>query len=245
MIRKCWMIMVLTFAGACVVRGAIVADWTFETSAPNGYGTAIGGIAAEDGVNASTSMASGFHANSSTTWSSPAGNSGTLHSFSAEHWSVGDYFQFATSTLGYNNIMVTFEQTSSSTGPSAFKLAYSTDGTTYFDISGDSYTVGTTTWSTSSGTLKATILDFDVSTTTAVNGQNAVYFRLIDTSTTAAGGGIVGSGGSSRVDDFEISGSISAVPESPAWGGMAGAGLIVLCCLRAWRNRRSGEDLNP
>jgi hypothetical protein len=241
MIRKWQFILVLMAVGACVGRAAVtLADWTFETSAPNGYGTTIGGIAPEAGVNAGTSTASGFHVSPSTAWSSPAGNCGTAHSFSADRWGVGDYFQFKTTTLGYNNIMVAFEQTSSSTGPSAFKLAYSTDGATYCDIAGDSYIVGMTTWSTTSGTLKGTVLNFDLSSITAVNNDSVVYFRLIDNNNTAANGGVVGTIGSSRIDDFTISG-VETVPEPAAWGAISGAGLLALCSLRVWRQCRCSE----
>ena len=238
MTRKCWFIVALIFAGAGMVHAAItLADWTFDTSAPYGYGTIISGITAEGGVNAATSIASGFHS-TSTSWTSPQGNCGTAHSLSADHWTVGDYFQFTTSTLGCDDIVVTFEQTSSSTGPSAFKLAYSTDGTTFIDITGDSYVVGTTSW-TSSGTLKATILDFDLSSITTVNNQGAVYFRLIDTSNLAAGGGYVASGGTSRVDDFEI--GATPVPEPAAWGFISALGLLGICGVRLWRQRHASS----
>jgi hypothetical protein len=227
---------------AGLTKADVMADWTFDTSAPNGYGTAIGGITAENGINADTSTASGFHASSATLWSSPQGNCGTLHSFSADHWAVADYFQFKTTTLGYKDIVVTFEQTSSSTGPSAFELAYSTDGKTYFDIAGDTYTVGTTDWSSSSGTQKATILDFDLSSIAAVNNDSAVYFQLIDASTAAAGGGSVKTTGTSRVDDFEITG-IAAVPEPATCGVISAISLLGACGLHEWRQHRGREKI--
>jgi len=224
------------FAGSCMCRATVIADWSFEASQPNGSGNTIAGIQAEDGVNAASSIASGYHQNSSS-WSSPSGD-GTAHSFCANHWAVNDYFQFETSTIGFRDIEITFEQTSSSTGPSAFEVVYSTDGVTYAGFVGDTYAVGTTSWS-STGPLKATILDFDLSSIAAINDSSVVYFRLVDLNSVAAGGGSVGSSGTARVDDFSINGAVVPVPE-PAWQGLVSAMLpLILCGLVLWRLRES------
>lgn len=219
-------------------RATVIADWSFEASQPNGSGNTIAGIQAEDGVNAASSIASGYHQNSSS-WSSPSGD-GTAHSFCANHSAVNDYFQFETSTIGFRDIEITFEQTSSSTGPSAFKLVYSTDGVKYLDFAGNGYTVGTTSWS-STGPLKATILDFDLSSVAVLNNSVNVFFCLVDTSTANAGGtGSVGSSGTSRVDDFSINAdSVVPVPE-PAEQGLVAATLpLILCSWLLWRLRGS------
>ena len=211
-----------------------LANWNFDGSSISTIGTSPGNIGADSGVNASTSFATGLHASGSTKWTSPQGNSGSLYSFSADHWAVGDYFQFTTSAAGYKNLVISFEQTSSGTGPSAFKLAYSTDGNTFYDVAGGSYTVGSTSWG-SSGTLKDTIVNMDLSANTTLNNANTVYFRLIDTSTTAAGGGVVGTSGTSRVDDFTI--SAVTVPELEESGLIASTILLVLCGRSLWRQK--------
>jgi len=75
------------FAAAGMVactRAQTIADWTFETTIPS----AAGPYSPEVGAGS----ASGSHALGTTVYSSPAGN-GSSHSFSANMWTTGDYFQ--------------------------------------------------------------------------------------------------------------------------------------------------------
>ena len=118
---------------ASAAHATTIATWTFETSQPGvvdgpaapGAGIYITNITAEVG----TGTASGLHAGAAT-YSSPAGN-GSSHSFSGNTWAVGDFYQFAVSTVGAQNIQVSYDQTSSGTGPGQFYLAYSTDGVNF------------------------------------------------------------------------------------------------------------------
>src|SRR5262245_50023603 len=99
---------------------AQIASWTFETSMPTGTpgaGVWITNIASEVG----SGIASGLHVGA-VTYSNPAGN-GSAQSFSANAWAVNDYFQFVVSTIGYSGLGVSFDQTSSATGPGRFTLA--------------------------------------------------------------------------------------------------------------------------
>ena len=206
------------FTGTWAMQASILAQWTFETSVPS----TAGPFTAENGVYNTTSAALGFHASASTVYSNPAG-AGSAESFSADHWAIGDYFQFATSTLGYSGVQISFEASSSSTGPVNFKFAYSPDGQHFTDS--NTYTL-LGTWSSNlspSGVAKYSF-PFDLSTVAALDNQTSVYFRLIDDGTTAINGGTVGTGGSSRVDDFTISADpiqTAAVPEPSTW--LAGA----------------------
>ena len=106
-----------TIAGfSLAAYAAPLATWTFETTPPSGTGQANGPYLADSGLLAGTSNANGFHASEATTWSNPSGN-GSLESWSSNNWAIGDYYQFATSTTGFEDIIVTFDQTRSSTGP--------------------------------------------------------------------------------------------------------------------------------
>ena len=231
MYRKWRLVMFALAAGACTGRAAIVADWTFETSQPVGNGSDMNGIVAEGGTAATSSIASGHHASVSTAWTNPQGDA-SVTSFSANHWAVGDYFQFKTATLGYNQIIISFEQISSSTGPTGFKLAYSTDGNNFTDVSGAAYVVANPSsinWTTG-GTLKPSIESFDLSSIAAVDGQNTIYFRLIDT--TSPGGGT----GTSRVDDFMV----SATPIPELNGGLSfGIIMLAFCGFELYRQHKS------
>lgn len=234
--QKCSFIIMLALAGECVCRAGLttLADWTFESSQPTGYGATTGGFAAESGLNAGTSVASGYHANSSTTWSSPAGN-GSLHSFSSEHWGVGDYYQFSVSTVGFTKLFVQYDQISSSTGPGIFLFEYSSDGVN-FTVLGADYAVKSSNWSSGSQTASTTFTE-NLGSITALDNNSTVTFRLVDDSATAAGGGNVGTGGTDKIDNFIISGNVMPAPE-PAWGEYSGAGLLAMCGVRLWRQRQ-------
>src|SRR5262245_18013945 len=98
----------VVFVSSANLSAALVAEWSFETSAP----ATAGPHNAEGGLNAgSVSQALGFHVGAAV-YSSPAGN-GTARSFSSNTWAVGDYYQFSTSTTGHSNLYVQWEQVSS------------------------------------------------------------------------------------------------------------------------------------
>ena len=204
----------------------VLANWTFETSVP----VTAGPFAAEGGLNAASSFASGLHASGSVAYSTPSGN-GSAHSFSSNNWAVGDYYQFTTSTTGFSNISVVWDQVGSSTGPKNFDLRYSTDGTNF--TTAGSYTVlSTPSWSAGAAQTGETYT-FDLSGVTSLNQAATVTFRLVDTSTTSIGNGTVATTGTDRVDNF----SISSVPEPATYaaifGGVALAGAF-------WRRRSRG-----
>jgi len=235
--------------------GAPLAQFTFEAnsgSLPSGAGSATsvttsasvvyGPLAAESGIGS----AFGFHV-STTGYSTPAGN-GSTHSFSSNDWTVGDYYQFNVPATSIQNLVLTFAQISSSTGPSQFQLQYSVDGTSFSSFSG--YTIPFLTFSgtattTGGGTITTTgssgfsaansnsnfVFSFDLSAVTALNGNSNAAFRLVDNGTQALnGGGAVAAGGTDRVDDFAVSGT--AVPEP------ASLSLISLAGVSALRRRR-------
>jgi MYXO-CTERM domain-containing protein len=200
--------------------GAVtVAQWTFETSVP----VTAGPFAAEVG----SGTALGSHTSGSAVYSNPVGN-GSGESFSSNYWSVDDYYQFQTSTTGYADVMLSWDQTSSSTGPKDFKLSYSTDGTVFTDFA--SYAVlgnGTSpnlSWS-SSTPQPVYNFAYDLSGVTALDNQAKVYFRLTNTSTTAINGSAVATSGTDRVDNFMI--AAAPVPEADTWAMLlAGLGLV-------------------
>jgi hypothetical protein len=211
----------IVLAIGTVGRAAVLAQWTFETSVP----ATAGPFNPEVG----SGQASGSHAGAAT-YSSPAGN-GSSRSFSSNTWAVGDYYQFQTSTTGSEDLLVTFDQTSSSTGPRDFQFQYSTNGTTFTNF-GSAYSVlanGTPNPAWSAGTPQtAYSFSFDLSSITALNNAPAVYFRLSNSSTVSANGGTTASTGTDRVDNF----TISAVPEP---GSMLFVGLCALTLVRARR----------
>jgi hypothetical protein len=224
----------LMLAAAGATKAAVtIADWTFDTSALSGYGTNIGGIKPEGGVNMGTSSASGYHASSSTTWSSPAGNN-SQYSFSSDHWAANDYYQFSVSTVGFVQITVAFDQISSDTGPANFHFEYSTDGGASFATFAN-YTNNHTAF-----TVSSTTYNENLSAMTGLNNDAGVIFRLADANSISENGGTVGTSGTSgtsKIDNFIVSG-IAAVPEPGEAGAVAGVGMLTLCSIRLWRQRQ-------
>jgi hypothetical protein len=197
---------------ASAAYATTIATWTFETSQPGvvdlpaqpGANVYITNITAEVGSGTASAKHAGL-----TLYSSPAGN-GSSHSFSSTNWVVGDFYQFAVSTVGAQNIKVTYDTTGSATGPRDFVLSYSTDGVNFTQFGGG-YTNGSASFS--AGTVNPIFSHTnDLSSVTAINNSSVVYFRLVDNSTVAANGGTVGGGGTSRVDNFSVTGSTGTPP---------------------------------
>ncbi|MDX1964700.1 MAG: PEP-CTERM sorting domain-containing protein [Pirellulales bacterium] len=229
-IRALWLASLI----ACVLstqiaNATIITSWTFEspntpadaTAAvyPNLIAPAVG-----------TGNAGGAHVSAASVWSTPVGN-GSTESFSSNNWAVGDYYEFQTNTLLFNDIKVTWDHTSSNTGPRDFKLAYSIDGTTFTDVApGYSVLPNATPNSWTSGTALPIHTYFrDLSSVSSIENAATVYFRLISTSTVSANGGVVAAGGTSRVDNFTVEGTF--IPE-PSTYVLLGCGLALACWMR-------------
>jgi hypothetical protein len=210
-------------AAAPTAMAGTIAGWTFETSIP----LTAGPFAAEVGAGS----ASGLHTGTST-YSSPAGN-GSAHSFSSNTWTtVGDYYQFTTSSLGQSDIGISWDQTRSGTGPSAFEVQYTTDGSTYTAIPAlliPAVTVpaASPAWNSTTADPTGTTSFFrDLSSLSGLSNNGTIGFRLVSTATAAAAG-------TNRVDNFKI---LSDVPEpcTAVLLGMVGFALAV-CSRRSTR----------
>jgi hypothetical protein len=216
--KKCILTTLASVSFVTASFAQTITLWTYETSVPAQTDSAsIGGIAAEVG----TGTASGLHASALTDWSNPVGN-GSLESFSANEWAIGDYYQFQTSTVGFSDIYVTWDQTRSGTGPTTWDFAYSLDGSV-FTIALDNYTVPGITWSSAApdATL-TTSFAVDLNAVTALNNAPTVYFRLIADS--APGG----TAGTSRNDNFLVGSGPIPEPSTYVLGGLGAAALFFL-----------------
>lgn len=214
-----------------------------------GANTSPGTIQADNGLNYSGSVASGLHATAAT-YSFPAGDldpiiaalapgasgpglpgssaanaSPSVHSLSANNWSVNDYWSFTTSTLGYTGVEVAFDQAGSGTGPANFGLSYSINGGAFTSFA--TYSVVLSAWNTT--TAQPSSLLFAGGG--AFDNANSIVFRLVDLSTTSINGGTVGTGGTDRVDNFTV---VSIVPEPTALA-LAGLGGLSLMLFRRQR----------
>ena len=184
-----------------------LAKWSFESlGAFSTSGATYTGPAATIGLNTVGSIVSANHASVTSGWSNSGGN-GSLTSLSGSYWTSGDYYQFQTSTLGFNAVYVSVDQTGSNTGPRDFQLAYSLDGTNF--TNGAVYSISnTTTWSSTIYKPEHT-RTFELSPNSGIAGQPMVYFRLICASNNPIVGlPPLGTGGVSRVDNFSVSGTL-------------------------------------
>lgn len=200
---------------------ADIALWTFESSVP----VSAGPFTAEAGDNALTSNASGT---TNGTYSNPVGN-GSPESFSSNGWDVGDYYQFTTSTIGYTGITLTFDQTSSSTGPRDFAVQFSTDGISFSTALSYAVLINAAPnapWTQNPPRNAA----YTFSTGILADNVASLTVRLVQTSNVSTNGGTVAATGTSRVDNVQISGNI---PTPGSLGLMGVAGLVAVRRRRA------------
>src|SRR5215469_7331886 len=109
-----------------------LAYFTFEASQPSysaPSNTWYTNLVAESGPG--TGTASALH-QGACDYSCPTGNRSD-HSFGANSWNVGDFWQFACSSLGASGITVSFDLVGSATGPAEYELEYSTDGSLFIN----------------------------------------------------------------------------------------------------------------
>lgn len=202
-----------------------IASWTFETSQP----ATAGPFAPEVGSGSAT----GFHSGTTfptTTYSSPSGD-GSAHSFSSNGWSVGDYYQFVVSTLGFSDpLTISWDQTSSNTGPKDYTLQTSTDGTSFTVQQSYSVLANASPNPTWTPTLSTNLFSFSFSIK-GLTGASNLYIRLVDADTTSANGGTVAAGGTDRVDNFTVS-AISPVPEPEEYAALFATGLAAFALYR-------------
>lgn len=212
-------------AGATIgasANAAVLTSWDFENLSA-GFavtGTSSGNVASTGGLFAGN--ASGTHAAGTTAWSSPVGN-GSTRSLSSNSWAVNDYYQFTSSSLGYQNIQISWSQTSSNTGPRDFGLFWSTNGTTFTQIGSTLTVIANASPNAWNSTTHVAAADFGPTTgPAALDNKATIYFRLVMLTTSSANGGTVAAGGTSRIDDVIITGDAVPTPGSVALIGLAG-----------------------
>jgi hypothetical protein len=199
--------------GASACGQSIIARWNFEGVTTTNTGSDVivsaGSAAADSGALTTGSLFSAHHDSAATVWSNPAGN-GSAKSVSSNTWKVGDYYQFRFSTIHYEGIGITWDQTGSNTGPRDFKVQYSIDGSSFTDAAGtnSAYQLTNDAWSSSTTTTNSR-RTLDLSGVSELINQSLVYIRFVQNSTTSINGGTVASGGTGRIDNITIRGDFS------------------------------------
>jgi uncharacterized protein len=191
-----------TTAPAVSADGITFAAWDFEgpTTAPSVDLTG----------NAVASGGSGLGGESFFT-GNPAGTSGTAWSFN--NWSQTDaldvdkYFEFKVDLTDFEDVVLSFAERRSGTGPLTFVISFSTDGVAFTTIPGTSTTLpNNTNWRSHS---------FDLSgLNPEIAGQASVQFRIY-------GYNASGPTGTWRIDDVSFVEQTDAEPPPPP-GGVCG-----------------------
>jgi len=223
----------------------VLSKWTFEgvttsSTAATTPTITLGSSSADAGVLTSSSVFSASHASASAVWSQPSGN-GSQRAMSANNWAVNDYWQFQFATTNFGSISITWDVNGSNTGPRDFKVQYSTDGSSFTDATGtnSTYQITSVTWSTNT-VNNTTRFTLNLSSVTALNNVSAVYIRLVQTSTTSISGSTVGTGGTSRVDNFTVTGTYTGTTTN--YYSKSSGNLDVLS---TWGTNTDGTGSNP
>lgn len=184
-----------------------IASWTFENSYQTNAvtGTDSAGLIPESGPEGS--LAWGHHESIASTYNDVTGNS-SAHALTANHWAIGDYYEFQTATLGFTSISIAFDQYRSGTGPTDWSLQYSMNGADFTVSTNGSYSLDTSSsWHS---------LSFDLASVTALEDQANVYFRVRADSAPSSTAGAV------RIDNFAVLGEVVPEPSGFILAGLGG-----------------------
>jgi len=192
--------------------GNVPTGTVYLPPGPNGAGVA------DLGQTAGTQLRS-VHALAAATYTSPLGN-GSQYGFSSNNWSPGDFYEATFSTAGYTDINLSWDQTRSSTGPSAFKLFMSIDGGANFTEL-FAYTVLQSGGAGAPGTWNTTtynaIYNYVVNLGVSAENQGTVIVRFQNAEAVVSA-----AAGSSRIDNVMVYSGPVPAPGAIALLGLAG-----------------------
>ncbi|MBM4006860.1 MAG: hypothetical protein FJ292_04745 [Planctomycetes bacterium] len=162
-----------------------------------------------------------------TSYTAPAGN-GSAYAFSSNVWKAGDYYQAKFDTTGYSGISFAFDITRSSTGPATWAVEMSTNGGTSFStllasflpIVNTTVAGGVSSWSASGAYQSAFTTTLNLSA--AADNASEVIVRIKALVDPVNSSGTYQAGGTARIDNIMVNGTLIPAPGAAALVGLAG-----------------------
>lgn len=167
------------------ISALTLADWTFEDSTRNPSTNLI--LAS---LNVNTGATETY---------SPGNAPSPTYALSSSSWDIGDNFEISMNSVGYENLILKFDEKASAEGPTQFKIQYSSDGITFNDLTGS-----VTSTSLNFGTNP--MHPFDFSSITSIDNKNNIKLRIVSTTNASY------PQGTWRIDNLRVEGTAISTP---------------------------------
>jgi hypothetical protein len=208
---------VAAVALCAAAQADVIAGWTFQNSAF--ISSTVGSQNFTYPQTGTDTAFTGYHADARTKWYNNVGN-GSSSAVNSDYWTIGDYYQASLATTGYNDISLKFDMTRSASGPQNFKVDISTNGGTSWSTIGTVAVIQNAAAPTGAGSWTSSAYNAAYTTTisgiTSAADQATLLIRWISTSAASS------TGGTARIDNVQIQGTLVPAPGAAALVGLAG-----------------------
>ena len=189
---------------------------TYNTKADRGYNAISGALSSDSVLYASVanpeakdykklewSKASEYSFNNSAQPATPI-----IAASSNNRWGTTPFFLIRTSSKGYESLNISFRIGASKKGPKNYKVQYSTNGSSFTDITGSEFSLAT----------NKTLYNQSFNLPSAANNIPSLYIRIIATSTATVEGGSTTSdskGGEIAINNVTFAGTAAKAAAKP------------------------------